>query len=67
MVAESGPGSLHNVFEVLTLGVSDLFMNSYLTSKMSSFYVANLVNSQLLTAIRALNLSILNRDLLRAE
>jgi len=67
MVAESGPGSLHNVFEVLTLGVSDLFMNSYLTSKMSSFYVAIPANSQLLTAIRAWNLNILNRDLLRSE
>jgi hypothetical protein len=58
-------------------------MNSYLTSKMSSFYVAymdvgegreqgsgsfaNLVNSQLLPAIRVLNLNILNRNLLRSE
>ncbi len=31
-------------------------MNSYLVSKLSSFYVANLRNSQLLRAIRALNL-----------
>jgi len=58
-------------------------MNSYLVSKMSSFCVANLgklllrcstscipavvVNSQLLPAIRALNLNILNHNLLRPE
>jgi len=35
-------------------------MNSYLVSKMSSFCVANLRNSQLLRAIRALNLNILD-------
>ena len=52
---------------LLYKGTSDPFMNSYLTSKMSSFCVANLVNSQLLPAIRALNLNILNRNLLRSE
>jgi hypothetical protein len=35
-------------------------MNSYFAPKMSSFYVPNLRNSQLLRAIRALNLNILN-------
>jgi hypothetical protein len=35
-------------------------MNSYLAPKMSSFCVANLRNSQLLRAIRALNLNILD-------
>jgi len=34
---------------------------------MSTFCVANLVNSQLLPAIRALNLDILNHNLLRPE
>jgi hypothetical protein len=34
---------------------------------MPSFSVANLVNSQLLPTIRALNLNILNRNLLRSE
>ena len=48
-------------------GASDLFMNSYLTSKMPSFCVANLANSQLLAAIRALNLNILNCNLLRPK
>jgi len=42
-------------------------MNSYLASKMSSFGVANLANSQLLASIRALNLNILNCNLLRPE
>ena len=42
-------------------------MNSYLVSKTSSFYVANLRNSQLLRAIRALKLDILNHNLLRSE
>ena len=37
-------------------------MNSYLGPRMSSFRVANLPNSQLLRAIRALNLKILNHD-----
>jgi hypothetical protein len=35
-------------------------MNSYLAPKMPSFCVANLRNSQLLRAIRALKLNILN-------
>jgi hypothetical protein len=35
-------------------------MHSYLAPKMSNFCVANLRNSQLLRAIRALNLNILN-------
>jgi hypothetical protein len=35
-------------------------MNSYLAPKMSSFCVPNLRNSQLLRAIRALNLNILD-------
>jgi hypothetical protein len=42
-------------------------MNSYLAPKMSSFCVANLRNSWLLRAIRALNLNILNHNLLRSE
>jgi len=42
-------------------------MNSYLASKMSSFYFANLGNTQLLLAIRALNLKILHGNLLRPE
>jgi hypothetical protein len=48
-------------------------MNSYLVSKMSSFRVANLRNSELLRAIRALhpkgitNLNILDHNLLRSE
>ena len=42
-------------------------MNSYLVSKISSFYVANLRNSQLLRAIRAMNLNILDHNLLRPE
>ena len=49
------------------LGASDLFVNSYLASRMSSFCVANLRNSPLLGAIRALNLNILDRNLLRSE
>jgi len=36
------------------MGASDLFVNSYLASKMSSFCVANLRNNLLLRAIRAL-------------
>ncbi len=42
-------------------------MNSHLVSKMSSFCVANLHNSPLLRAIRALNLNIFNHNLLRPE
>ncbi len=42
-------------------------MNSYLVPKMTSFYVANLRNSQLLRAICALNLNILTHNLLRSE
>lgn len=42
-------------------GTSDLFMNSHLAPKMPSFCVANLRNSTLLRAIRALNLNILTR------
>ncbi|GBE07507.1 hypothetical protein BMS3Bbin11_01444 [bacterium BMS3Bbin11] len=42
-------------------------MNSYLTPKISSFFVANLRNSQLLRAICASNLNILDRNLLRPE
>jgi len=48
-------------------GASNLFVNSHLTPKMSSFYVANLRNSLLLRAIRALNLNILDHNLLRSE
>ena len=40
-------------------------MNSYLTTKMISFIVAKLRNSSLLRALRALNLKILARHLLR--
>ncbi|GBE07747.1 hypothetical protein BMS3Abin11_00864 [bacterium BMS3Abin11] len=42
-------------------------MNSYLTPKISSLFVANLRNSQLLRAICASNLNILDRKLLRPE
>jgi len=42
-------------------------MNSYLTPKISSFFVVNLRNSQLLRAIYASNLNILGRNLLRPE
>ncbi len=42
-------------------------MNSYLVTKKSSFCVVNLRNSQLLRAIYALNLDILNHNLLRSE
>jgi len=42
-------------------------MNSYFASIMFSFGVANLRNSQLLRAICALNLNIMNRNLLRSE
>ncbi|GMR08934.1 MAG: hypothetical protein BMS9Abin26_1944 [Gammaproteobacteria bacterium] len=35
-------------------------MNLHLTSKISSFYVANLRNSRLLRVVRALNLNILD-------
>ena len=42
-------------------------MNSYLVSKMSIFRVANLRNSWLLRAIRALNLNIFDHNLLRSE
>ena len=48
-------------------GASDLLMNSYLASKMSSIGVANLRNSQLSRAIRALYLNILNHKLVRSE
>ena len=48
-------------------GGCDLFVNSYLMPKMSSFCVANLRNSLLLRAIRALNLNILAHNLLRSE
>ena len=48
-------------------GASDLFANSYLASRMSSFCAANLRNSPLFRAIRALNLNILDRNLLRSE
>jgi len=64
-------------------GTSDLFMNSYLVPKISSFCVANLRtprvlpqqccridsgrDSLLLHAIRALNLNILDHNLLRPE
>jgi hypothetical protein len=42
-------------------------MNSHLTSKTSSFFVGNLRNSQLLRAISASNLNVLDRNLLRPE
>jgi len=42
-------------------------MDSHLAPKMSSFGVAKLRNSQLLRAFRALNLKILNRNLLHPE
>jgi hypothetical protein len=42
-------------------------MNSYLASKISSFFVAYLRNSSLLRAIFASNLNILDRNLLRPE
>ena len=42
-------------------------MNLYLTPKISSFFVGNLRNSQLLRAIFASNLNILDRNLLRSE
>ncbi len=42
-------------------------MNSYLTPKTSSFFIENLRNSQLLRTISALNLNILDRNLLRPE
>ena len=42
-------------------------MDSYLVSKMSRFGVANVRNSELLRSIRALNLNILNHNLLRPE
>ena len=45
---------------ILAWGTSDLFVNSYLAFKRSSFGVANLRNSWLLRAIPALNLNILN-------
>ena len=48
-------------------GTSDQFMDSYLVAKISSFRVANLANSQLFAAIRALNLNILTHKLLRPE
>jgi len=49
------------------VGDSMIVAPSYLASKISSFCVANLRNSQLLRAIRALNLNILNCNLLRPE
>jgi len=42
-------------------------MDSHLAPKISSFGVANLRNSALLRAIRALNLKILNHNLLCPE
>ena len=42
-------------------------MNESLESKMSNFFVANLRNSWLLRAIRALNLNILALNLFRPE
>ena len=48
-------------------GTSDLFMNSYLVPKISSFCVVNLRDSLLLHAIRALNLNISDHNLLRPE
>jgi hypothetical protein len=48
-------------------GTFDLFMNSYLAPKISSFCVAHLRNSWLLRAIRALNLNTLEHKLLRSE
>jgi len=42
-------------------------MNSYLVPKTSSFCVANLRDSLLLRAIRALKLNILDHNLLRPE
>ncbi len=42
-------------------------MNSCLASKISSFCVPNLRNNPLLRAIRALNLNILDHNLLRPE
>ena len=55
------------IIQEISLGVSELFMNSYLMSKISSSGVANLSNSVLLRAIRALNLNILAHNLLRPE
>ncbi len=46
------------------LGSSDRFKDSYLAPKISSLCVANLRNSQLLRALRALNLDILDHNLL---
>jgi hypothetical protein len=40
-------------------------MNENIESKISNFFVANLRNSWLLRAIRALNLNILNLNLFR--
>lgn len=40
-------------------------MDSYLALKISSFRIANLRNSQLLGALRALNANILDYNLLR--
>ncbi len=57
--------NLPNISSSEFQGTSGLFMNSYLESKIPSFFVANLVNSQLLPAIRALNLNILNLNLPR--
>ena len=42
-------------------------MNSYLTTKIISFFVAKLRNSQLLRALCALNLKILARHLLHPD
>ena len=42
-------------------------MNSYLTSKISSFFVENIHNSQILRAISASNLDILDRNLLHPD
>jgi len=42
-------------------------MNSYLTPKISIVFVVNLRNSQLLRAIYASTLNILDRNLLRPE
>ncbi len=42
-------------------------MNAYLTPKTPGFFVANLRNSQLLRAICASNLGILDRNLLRPD
>jgi len=68
-VPQSGPAgrSIYRPCTPVGQGAYDLFMNLHLGSKKSSFFVANLRNSQLLRSLCALNLTPLAPNLLSPE